>query len=139
MKESNIWHLLNIDSMANDCAFGLEYYNLGDFEKAKPLLMRGIEFCEMIEKGNLAITQDVINSSDLDPWEDIQILVRRKSPDELRVIVNESASVKKELENMVKENSIYNTDKIRNMQRFFNESGAPYLSKASSLARRKRY
>jgi hypothetical protein len=137
MKQANVWHLLNIDSLTIDCAFGLEYYNLGDFEKAKPLLMRGIEFCDMIEKGNLAISQEVTNSSYLDAWEDIQILVKRKSSDELRAIVKESALIKKDLENMVKENSICNTDKIRNMQRFFIESGAPYLSKASSLIRRR--
>jgi len=137
MKDTNIWHLLNIDSMANDCAFGLEYYNLGDFEKAKPLLMNGTEFCDMIEKGNLATTQEVINYSYLDAWEDFQILVKHKSPDELRAIVKESALVKKDLENMIKESSICNTDKIRNMQRFFNESGTPYLRKASSLIRRR--
>jgi hypothetical protein len=137
MRETNVWHLLNIDSLTIDCAFGLEYYNLGDFEKAKPLLMRGIEFCNMIEKGNFAIMQEVINSSYLDAWEDIQVLVRRKSPDELRAIVEESASVKTDLENMIKEDSIYSEDKIRSMQRFFNETGAPYLSRASSLIRRR--
>lgn len=133
---SNIWHLLNIDSMTNDCAFGLEYYTLGNFEKAKPLLMRGIEFCNMIEKGNLAITQDVINSSYLDAWEDIQILVKCKSPDELKDIVEESASVRKDLEKMIKENPIYTINRIRKIQKFFNESGAPYLRKAHNLLKR---
>lgn len=137
MKQENAWHLLNIDSLTIDCAFGLEYYNLGDFEKAKPLLMKGIEFCDIIEKGNLAISQEVINWSHLDAWEDIQVLVKRKSPDELKAIVKESALVKIDLENMIKENSIYSDDKIRNMQRFFNESGAPYLRRASSLIRRR--
>ena len=61
MKGTNIWHLLHVDSLTIDCVFGLEYYNLGNFEKAKPLLMKGIEFCDMIEKGNLAITQEVTN------------------------------------------------------------------------------
>jgi hypothetical protein len=137
MKQENAWHLLNIDSLTIDCAFGLEYYNLGDFEKAKPLLMKGIEFCDIIENGNLAISQEVINWSHLDAWEDIQVLVKRKSPDELKAIVKESALVKIDLENMIKENSIYSDDKIRNMQRFFNESGAPYLRRASSLIRRR--
>jgi hypothetical protein len=136
MKYTNIWHLLNIDSLTNDCAFGLEYYNMGNFEKAKPLLMKGIEFCDMIEKGNFATEQDVINSSYLDAWEDFQILVKYKSQDELRAMVKESASVKRDLENMIKERSICNTDKIRNMQRFFNDSGIPYLRRASSLIRR---
>ena len=136
MKGTNIWHLLNVDSLTNDCAFGLEYYSIGDFEKAKPLLMRGIEFCDMIEKGNLAITQETINSSYLDAWEDIQILVKCKSPEELIAIVKESALVKTDLENMIRENSIYDIHRIRKMQRFFNESGAPYLRRASSLLRR---
>jgi hypothetical protein len=136
MNYTNAWHLLNIDSLTNDCAFGLEYYNMGNYEKAKPLLMKGIEFCDMIEKGSLATIQEVINSSYLDAWENFQILVKYKSPDELRNMVKKSALVKKDLENMIKENSICNIDKISNMQRFFNESGAPFLRGASSLIRR---
>lgn len=135
---NKIWHLLNIDSLANDCAFGLEYYNLGDFEKARPLLMKGIKFCDMIEKGNVAIIQEVINSSYLDAWEDIQVLVKCKSPDELKAIVEESASVKTCIEKMVQENTIYTICEIRNMQKFFNESGTPYLRRANSILRRKR-
>jgi hypothetical protein len=98
--------------------------------------MKGIEFCDMIERGNFAITQEAINQSCLDAWEDIQILVKCKSSDELRAIVEEGASIKIDLEKMTKENSMYSTDKIRNMQRFFNETGAPYLRRASRLVRR---
>ena len=29
---SNIWYLLNTDSLANDAGFGLEYYTLGNFD-----------------------------------------------------------------------------------------------------------
>lgn len=138
---SNIWHLLNIHNLANSCAFGLEYYTLGSLEKAKPLLIMGIEFCDMIEKGNRAIEQEVINQSYLNAWEDIQILVKRKSPDELRAIVEESASVKMDLEKMIKESPMYTKEKIRNMQRFFNDTSDPYLGKANSLLKRleKRY
>lgn len=138
---SKIWHILNIHNLANSCAFGLEYYMLGSLEKAKPLLIMGIEFCDMIEKGNFAITQDVVNSSYLDAWEDIQILVKRKSPDELRAIVKESALVKMDLEKMIQESPMYTEEKIRNMQGFFNDTSDPYLSKANSLLKRleKRY
>jgi len=138
---SNIWHILNIHNLANSCAFGLEYYMLGNLEKAKPLLTKGIEFCDMIEKGNSAIEQEAFNQSYLDAWEDIQILVKRKSPDELRAIVKESASVKIDLEKMIKESPVYTIHRIRDMQKFFNDSSDPYLGRANSLLKRleKRY
>lgn len=133
---SNIWRFLNIDSLANDAGFGLEYYTLGNFEKAKPLLMKGIEFCDMIQKGNYAITQEVINQSYLDAWEDIQILVKCKSPEELKAIVEEAASIKTELMKMTQTNTIYPKYKIRKMQQFFIDTGAPYLRRAHNLLRR---
>lgn len=133
---SGIWHFLNIHSLANSCAFGLEYYMLGNFEKAKPLLMKGIEFCDMIEKGNLAITQEAIDFSQLDAWEDMQILVKCKSADELKAIVEESASIKIDLEKMIQENPVFTRCRIRDMQKFFNDSSDPYLRKANSFLRR---
>ena len=134
---SNIWHLLNIDGLANDCGFGLEYYMLGNIEKAKPLLTRGIQFCDMIQKGNMAMTQEVINSSYLEAWGDIQILVKCKSPDELRVIVEDAISTKIDLMKMVNDNATYSKYEIRKMQRFFIDTSRPYLSRASSLIRRR--
>ena len=80
---SDIWHILNVDSLTIDACFGLEYYMIGNIDKAKPLLTKGIKFCDMIQRGNLAITQEMINYSYLDAWEDIQILVKHKSSDEL--------------------------------------------------------
>ena len=133
---SNIWHLLNIDSLANDANFGLEYYTLGNFEKAKPLLMRGIEFCEMIQKGNFATTHEVINSSYLDAWEDIQILVKCKSPCQLKAIVKDAESAKILLMKMVQTNAIYPIYDIRKMQKFFNDASSPYLSRARRSLRR---
>lgn len=133
---SKIWHLLNIDSLANYAGFGLEYYSHGDFEKAKPLLMKGIEFCDLIQKGNFAITHEVINQSYLDAWEDIQILVKCKSPDELKAIVEEAVSVKIDLMKMVQTNATYSTNDIRKMQQFFIDASTPYLRRAHSLLRR---
>ncbi len=85
---SDIWHILNIDSLTTDAGFGLEYYLLGNRDKTIPLLEKGIQFCDLIQKGNLAIIQEVINSSDLDAWEDIQILVKCKSPEQLKTIAS---------------------------------------------------
>lgn len=134
---SNIWHLLNIDSLANDCCFGLEYYMLGDIEKAKPLLIRGIQFCDMIQKGDIAITREVINSSYLDAWEDMQILVKYKSPEELRDIVEDAISTKIYLMKMVNDNVTYSKNEIRKMQKFFIDASRPYLSRAYGLLRRR--
>lgn len=134
---SNIWHILNIDSLTTDAGFGLEYYLLGNTDKARHLLTKGIEFCDMIQKGNLAITQEVINSSDLDAWEDIQNLVKCKSPDELKTIVEDAALVKIDLMKMVEENAAYSKEKIRNMQDFFIDTGKPYLSRAYNIMRRR--
>jgi hypothetical protein len=134
---SNIWHMLNIDSLTIDAGFGLEYYLLDNIDKAKPLLSKGIQFCDMIQKGNLAITQEVINYSDLDAWEDIQILVKSKSPDELKTIIEEAALVKIDLMKMVQEDETYAKEKIRKMQDFFIETGKPYLSRAYNLMRRR--
>lgn len=140
---SNIWHMLNIDSLTTDAGFGLEYYLLGNIDKAKPLLSKGIQFCDMIQKGNLAITQEVINQSYLDAWEDIQILVRCKSSDELRTmktskdIVEDVALVKIDLIKMVQENAAYSEEKIRKMQDFFIDVGKPYLSIAYNIMRRR--
>lgn len=133
---SNIWHLLNIDNLANDAGFGLEYYILGDFERAKPLLMRGIEFCEMIQKGSFATSRDVINSSYLEAWEDMQILIKCKRPGKLKAIVKEAGSVKICLMKMVQTNATYPISEIRNMQKFFNNASSPYLSTARGLLRR---
>lgn len=141
---SNIWHMLNIDNLTTDASFGLEYYLLGNMDKAKPLLSKGIEFCDMIQKGNLAITQEVINSSDLDAWEDIQILVKCKSPEQLKTIVEEAALVKIDLTKMVnnsnmlsQENATYSKGKIRKMQDFFIDAGTPYLNRAYNIMRRR--
>ncbi len=138
---SEIWHLLNIDSLTNNCGFGLEYYLMGNKEKAKPLLMKGIEFCDMIEKGNLALNNMVIDQTYLEAWEDIQILMKHKSQDEFKTIVEEAASVKVDLLRMLNENITYSEYKIRNIQRFFIDAGKPYLSRAHSLLRaiEKRY
>lgn len=134
---SNIWHILNIDSLTIDASFGLEYYLLGEMDKAKPLLSKGIEFCDMIQKGNLAITQEVINSSDLDAWEDIQILIRCKSPDELKTIVEDAVLVKIDLMKMIEEDATYSKEKIRKIQDFFIDAGKPYLNTAYNIMRRK--
>ena len=134
---SNIWHLLNIDSLAIDAGFGLEYYMIGNINKAKPLLTKGIQFCDMIQKGNIAITQEVINSSYLDAYEDIQILVKNKTPEELSIIVEKTELVKIDLMKMIQENTVYPEDEIRNMQRFFIDVGRPYLSRAYNLLRRR--
>lgn len=134
---SNIMHTLNIDSLTIDAGFGLEYYLLGDIDKAKPLLSKGIQFCDMIQKGNLATTQEVITSSDLDAWEDIQILVKCKSPEQLKTIVEEAALVKIDLMKMTQENIVYPKYEIRKIQRFFIDTGKPYLSRAHNLMRRK--
>jgi hypothetical protein len=128
--------MLNIDSLTTDAGFGLEYYLLGNTDKATPLLSKGIQFCDMIQKGNLAITQEVINSSDLDAWEDIQILVKCKSPEQLKTIIEEAALVKIDLMKMIQENAVYSEEKIRNMQGFFIDTGKPYLSRAYNLMRR---
>jgi len=133
---SNIWHILNIDSLAIDAGFGLEYYLLGNINKAKPLLTKGIQFCDMILNGDLAIMQEAINYSDLDAWEDIQILVKCKSPDELKTIVKDAASIKIDLIKMIQENVIYSETKIRKMQDFFIDTSRPYLSRAYNLMRR---
>ena len=133
---SKAWHYLNIDSLANSGCFGLEYYTFGDFEKAKRLLMEGIQFCDMIEKGNVVLTtQEVRDSSYLDAWEDMQILIGRNGQYELSVIVEEAASVKKDLIRMLETNGICSISKIRNMERFFNNASGPYLSIARSLLR----
>lgn len=132
----NVWHLLNIDSLAIDAGFGLEYYMLGNIDKAKPLLTKGIQFCNMIQKGNLAMTQEVINSSYLDAWEDIQVLVKCKSSDELKTIIEKAALVKIDLTKMMQENAIYSKDEIRKIQRFFIDAGRPYLSTSYNLIRR---
>jgi hypothetical protein len=113
---SNIWRMLNIDSLAIDASFGLEYYLLGNIDKAKPLLTKGIQFCDMIQKGNLTMTKEATNSSDLDAWKDIQILVKHKSPDELKTIVEYAVSIKMDLIKMVQENAAYSEEKIRNIQ-----------------------
>ncbi len=156
---SNIWHILNIDSLTTYAGFGLEYYLLGNRDKAKPLLTKGIEFCDMIQKGNLAITQELINQSDLDAWEDIQILVKYKSQDELKTIVEEAALVKIDLMRMVnnsntqsaqpnvlalpcdymllQENATYSEEKIRNIQDFFIDAGKSYLSRAYNIMKRR--
>lgn len=138
---SKIWHLLNIDSLANNCGFGLEYYLIGNKEKAKPLLTKGIQFCDMIEKGNLALNNENFDPSYLEAWEDIQILVKCKSPDELKAIVEEAASVKVDLLRMINDNATYSEYKIRDMQKFFIDTGKPYLSRAYNLLRilEKRY
>jgi hypothetical protein len=128
--------MLNIDSLAIDAGFGLEYYLLGNIDKAKPLLAKGIQFCDMIQKGNLAIKQETINYSELDAWEDIQILVKHKSPDELRTIVEDAVSIKTDIIKMVCENAVYPEEKIRNMQNFFIDTSKPYLSRAYNLMRR---
>jgi hypothetical protein len=133
--------MLNIDSLAIDAGFGLEYYLLGDIDKAKPLLTKGIQFCDMIQKGNLAITQEAINSSYLDAWEDIQVLVRCKSPDELNTIVENAISIKIDLMEIVQgsvvESVICSNEKIRNMQKFFIDASKPYISRAYNLMRRR--
>lgn len=134
---SNIWHMLNIDSLTIDAGFGLEYYLLGNIDKAKPLLTKGIQFCDMIQKGNLAITQEVINYLYLDAWEDIQILVKCKSPEQLKTVVEEAALIKIDLMKMVQENTVYSKDEIRKMQGFFIDAGKPYLSRAYNLMRRR--
>lgn len=134
---SNIWHILNIDSLAIDAGFGLEFYMDGNIDKAKPLLTKGIQFCDMINNGNLAISQEVINSTYLEAWEDIQILVKCKSPDELRSIVKESGKIKIDLMKMVQENAIYSKDEIRKIQTFFIEVSKPYLSRAYHLMKRR--
>ena len=134
---SNIWHMLNIDSLTTDASFGLEYYLLGNIDKAKPLLSKGIQFCDMIQKGNLAITQEVINSSDLDAWEDIQILVKCKSQYELKTIVEKAELIKIDLMKMVQENATYSEEKIRKMQDFFIDAGNPYLNRAYNIMRRR--
>lgn len=130
-------HMLNIDSLTTDAGFGLEYYLLGNKDKAKPLLTKGIQFCDMVQKGNLATTQEMINQSDLDAWEDIQILVKCKSPEQLKTIVEEAALVKIDLIKMVQENATYSKEKIRKIQEFFIDAGKPYLSRAINLMRRK--
>jgi hypothetical protein len=130
---SNIWHMLNIDSLTTDAGFGLEYYLLGNKDKAKPLLTKGIQFCDMVQKGNLAITQEVINSTDLDAWEDIQILVKCKNPEQ----VEKAELVKIDLMKMVQENAVYSEEKIREIQGFFIDTGKPYLSRAYNLMRRR--
>lgn len=139
---SKIWRMLNIDSLTIDAGFGLEYYLLGNIDKAKPLLTKGIQFCDMVQRGNLAITQEIINSADLDAWEDIQILVKCNSPDQLKTIVEETALVKIDLMKMVnnsnmlsQENTVYSEQKIRKIQRFFIDAGRPYLSRAYNLMR----
>lgn len=129
--------MLNIDSLTTDASFGLEYYLLGNMDKAKLLLTKGIQFCDMIQKGNLAITQEVINQSDLDAWEDIQILVKCKSPEQLKTIVEDAALVKIDLMKMVQENAVYSEEKIRKMQDFFIDAGKPYLNRAYNIMRRK--
>ena len=134
---TNIWHLLHIDSLAIDAGFGLEYYMLGNIDKAKPLLTKGIQFCDMIQKGNHAITQEVINQSYLDAWEDIQTIVKCKSPEELKTIVTKAELVKIDLMKMTQENTVYSEDEIRNMQGFFIDTSKPYLSMAYNLLRRK--
>lgn len=134
---SNVWRLLNIDGLAIDAGFGLEYYILGKIDKAKPLLMKGIQFCDMIQKGYLIITQEIINSSDLDAWEDIQTLVKCKSPEELRNIVEKAVLIKIDLMKMIQENTTYSEDEIKDMQGFFIDTGMPYLSKAYNLLRRR--
>lgn len=134
---SNIWHMLNIDSLAIDAGFGLEYYLIGKIDEAKPLLSKGIQFCDMIQKGNLAITQEVINSSYLDAWEDIQILVKCKSPEQLKAVVEGAISIKIDLIKMIQENAVYSEDEIRKMQEFFIDTGKPYLNRAYNLMRRR--
>ena len=134
---SNIWHMLNIDSLTIDVGFGLEYYLLGNIDKAKPLLSKGIEFCDMIQKGNLAITQEVINQSHLDAWEDIQILVKCKSREQLKTIMEDAALTKIDLMKMVQEDAAYSEDEIRKMQGFFIDTGRPYLNRAYNLMRRR--
>jgi len=135
---SNIWHILNIDSLTIDAGFGLEYYLLGNIDEAKPLLSKGIQFCDMIEKGNVIITtQEVINQSDLDAWEDIQILVKCKSPDELTTIVDKAELIKIDLIKMVQENAVYSEEKIRKIQDFFIDTGKPYLNRAYNIMRRR--
>ena len=131
----SIWHILNIHELANSCSFGLEYYLLGNFEKAKPLLMKGIEFCDMIDKGNFATNRKVIDISYIDAWEDFQILVKCKSHDELTKIVEESVLIKTDLEKMMK-HIIYTENKIRNMQRFFNDTSDPYLGMSYRFLKR---
>lgn len=132
----DIWRMLNIDSLTTDAGFGLEYYLLGNIDKAKPLLTKGIEFCDMIQKGNLAITQEVINYLYLDAWEDIQILVKSKSPEELKTIVEEAVLIKIDLMKMIQEDATYSEEKIRDMQDFFIDVGRPYLGRAYNIMRR---
>lgn len=144
---SNIWHILNIHSLTTDAGFGLEYYLLGNKDEAKPLLLKGIQFCDMIQKGNMAIAQDVINSSGLDALEDIQILVKCKSSEQLKTMktfkdafkdtVENAVSIKIDLMKMVQENATYSEEKIRKIQDFFIDVGKPYLSMAYNLMRRK--
>lgn len=132
---SEVWRYLNIDSLANSGSFGLEYYMLGDFDKAKPLLMKGIEFCDIIQKGNFALAQEAIDQSYLDAWEDIQVLIVGKGPDELGIIAKEAESIKIELMKMIQTDSSYSERDIRKMQKFFNDTSAPYLARASSILR----
>ncbi len=134
---SDIWHILNIHNLTTDAGFGLEYYLLGNRDKAIPLLEKGIQFCDLIQRGNLAITQEIINSSDLDAWEDIQILVKCKSPEQLKTIVEDAAYIKTDLTLMIQENAAYSIEKIRKMQDFFIDAGRPYLNRAYNIMRRR--
>ncbi len=91
----------------------------------------------MIEKGNIALEmQEIMDSSHLEAFEDIKILAKCKSPDEFKIIVEETASVKLDLMKIIQENGVYPIDKIRKIQKFFNDAGTPYLSRAYNLLRR---
>ncbi len=133
-----VWRFLNIDSLAIDACFGLEHCILNNVEKAKPLLMKGIQFCDVIQKGNFAMTNKVINQSCLDAWEDIQILVRYKSPEELRDIIEKAIWIKIDLMKIIQDDTVYSEDDIRKIQKFFIDVSEPYLSEAYNIFRRRK-
>jgi hypothetical protein len=63
--------------------------------------------------------------------------VKCKSPAELKTIVDDAASIKIDLMKMVQENVVYSKDEIRKLQRFFIDTGKPYLNRAYNLMRRR--
>jgi len=104
-------------------------------KKAYPLLRNGVEFCEMIERGNLVTSNEVINQSQLDDYEVFQVLVRCVSPEELKCIVDEADKVKKNLLKMINGKAIFSEKSIREMQYFFNKTGGIYLAVAARSMR----
>ncbi len=132
----NVGNFLKWSSMADNAVIGLEYLLL-DVEKdrRKMLLNEGLTLCEMLEKGtlNLEIEDDNIESHNL-----VTVLTSKfpaeKEESKTKYNIKELSSKASEfrvfIENMMTNSNEYDTEYVKEIQRFFNEISAPFTYEA---------